>query len=124
VPGPIGHEQRSDYDITQRVDGKVILITGGSTGIGAETARLLAARGATVAIAARRKDKLDEVVSDIRRQGDAAVAYVLDATDKARMETVVAGVVEEFERLNVLINNAGLMSMGRWPRSIPTSGMR
>jgi NADP-dependent 3-hydroxy acid dehydrogenase YdfG len=99
VPGPIGHEQRSDYDITQGVDGKVILITGGSTGIGAETARLLAARGATVAIAARRKDKLDEVVSDTRRQGDAAAAYVLDVTDKARIETVVAGVVEEFGRL-------------------------
>jgi NADP-dependent 3-hydroxy acid dehydrogenase YdfG len=85
--------------MTQGVDGKVILITGGSTGIGAETARLLAARGATVAIAARRKDKLDEVVSDTRRQGDAAAAYVLDVTDKARIETVVAGVVEEFGRL-------------------------
>jgi NADP-dependent 3-hydroxy acid dehydrogenase YdfG len=99
VPGPIGHEQRSDYDITQAVDGKVIPIAGGSTGIGAETARLLAARGATVAIAARRKDKLDEVVSDIRRQGGAAAAYVLDVTDKARIETVVAGVGEEFGRL-------------------------
>jgi NADP-dependent 3-hydroxy acid dehydrogenase YdfG len=87
----------------------VILITGGRTGIGAESARLLPFRGATVAVAARRKDKLDDVVSDIRRQGDAAAAYVLDVTDKARMETVVAGVVEEFGRLDVLINNAGLM---------------
>jgi NADP-dependent 3-hydroxy acid dehydrogenase YdfG len=95
--------------MTQGIEGKVILITGGSTGIGAETARLLAARGATVAIAARRKDKLDEVVSDIRRQGGAAAAYVLDVTDKAQMETVVAAVVEEFGRLDVLINNAGLM---------------
>jgi NADP-dependent 3-hydroxy acid dehydrogenase YdfG len=95
--------------MTQGVDGKVILITGGSTGIGAETARLLAARGATVAIAARRKDKLDEVVSDIRRQGGAAAAYVLDVTDKAQVETVVAAAVGEFGRLDVLINNAGLM---------------
>jgi NADP-dependent 3-hydroxy acid dehydrogenase YdfG len=95
--------------MTQGIEGKVILITGGSTGIGAETARLLAARGATVAIAARRKDKLDGVVSDIKAQGGAAAAYVLDVTDKAQVETVVAAVVEEFGRLDVLINNAGLM---------------
>ena len=95
--------------MTQGIDGKVILITGGSTGIGAETARLLAGRGAIVAIAARRKDKLDEVVSDIKAQGGAAAAYVLDVTDKAQVETVVAAVVAEFGRLDVLINNAGLM---------------
>lgn len=95
--------------MTQGIEGKVILITGGSTGIGAETARLLAARGATVAIAARRKDKLDEVVSDIKAQGRAAAAYVLDVTDKVQVEAVVAAVVEEFGRLDVLINNAGLM---------------
>lgn len=95
--------------MTQGIEGKVILITGGSTGIGAETARLLAARGATVAIAARRKDKLDEVVSDIKAQGGAAAAYVLDVTDKVQVEAVVAAVVEEFGRLDVLINNAGLM---------------
>jgi NADP-dependent 3-hydroxy acid dehydrogenase YdfG len=95
--------------MTQGIEGKVILITGGSSGIGAETARLLAARGATVAIAARRKDKLDEVVSDIKAQGGAAAAYVLDVTDKVQVEAVVAAVVEEFGRLDVLINNAGLM---------------
>lgn len=95
--------------MTQGIEGKVILITGGSTGIGAETARLLAARGATVAIAARRKDKLDEVVHDIKAQGGAAAAYVLDVTDKVQVEAVVAAVVVEFGRIDVLINNAGLM---------------
>ncbi|TQI65363.1 hypothetical protein FHT98_5252 [Bosea sp. AK1] len=95
--------------MTQGIEGKVILITGGSTGIGAETARLLAARGATVAIAARRKDKLDEVVNDIKAHGGAAAAYVLNVTDKAQVEAVVADVVKEFGRIDVLINNAGLM---------------
>jgi NADP-dependent 3-hydroxy acid dehydrogenase YdfG len=95
--------------MTQGIEGKVILITGGSTGIGAETARLLAGRGAKVAIAARRKDKLDTVVAGIEAQGGIASAHVLDVTDKAQVEAVVAAVVAQHGRLDVLINNAGLM---------------
>lgn len=95
--------------MTQEIEGKVILITGGSTGIGAETARLLAKRGAKVAVAARRKDKLDEVVAEIEAQGGIASAYVLDVTDKAQVEAVVAAIVTDFGRLDVLVNNAGLM---------------
>ncbi|MDH4848004.1 SDR family oxidoreductase [Pseudomonas sp. BN605] len=91
------------------IENKVILITGGSTGLGAETARLLAQRGAKVAVAARRKSKLDEVVADITAQGGQARAYTLDVTDKAQVEAVVAAVVEDFGQLDVLINNAGLM---------------
>ena len=95
--------------MTQGIKGKVILITGGSTGIGAETARMLAARGATVAIAARRKEKLDEVVHDIETEGGTAKAYVLDVTDRAQFALVVRAIATEFGRLDVLINNAGLM---------------
>jgi len=64
------------------IKSKVVLITGGSTGIGAEVARLLASQGAKVAIAARRKDKLDEVVAAIEAAGGMAKAYSLDVTDK------------------------------------------
>ena len=96
--------------MTDGIANKVILITGGSTGIGAETARLLASRGAKVAIAARRKDKLDMVVAEIAAgSGGEARAYTLDVTDKAQVATVVADVVADFGRLDVLINNAGLM---------------
>ncbi|KQM99301.1 oxidoreductase [Sphingobium sp. Leaf26] len=95
--------------MTDGIGNKVILITGGSTGIGAETARLLASRGAKVAIAARRKDKLDTVVAEIAADGGEARAYTLDVTDKAQVATVVADVVADFGRLDVLINNAGLM---------------
>jgi NADP-dependent 3-hydroxy acid dehydrogenase YdfG len=95
--------------MTKGIEGKVVLITGGSTGIGAETARLLAERGAKVAIAARRKDKLDEVVVQIAENGGTARAYALDVTDKSAVQSVVAAIVADFGRLDVLINNAGLM---------------
>ena len=91
------------------IEGKVVLITGGSTGLGAETARLLAKRGARVAVAARRKDKLDEVVAGIAASGGTAKAYQLDVTDKRQVEAVVSDVVADFGGLDVLINNAGLM---------------
>lgn len=91
------------------INNKVVLITGGSTGIGAEVARLLASQGATVAIAARRKDKLDEVVATIEAAGGTARAYSLDVTDKRQVEAVVAATVADFGKLDVLINNAGLM---------------
>jgi NADP-dependent 3-hydroxy acid dehydrogenase YdfG len=91
------------------IDNKVVLITGGSTGIGAEVARLLASQGAKVAIAARRKDKLDQVVAAIEAAGGSARAYSLDVTDKKQVEAVVAATVADFGQLDVLINNAGLM---------------
>jgi NADP-dependent 3-hydroxy acid dehydrogenase YdfG len=95
--------------MTEGIEGKVVLITGGSTGLGAETARLLAARGAKVAIAARRKNKMDEVVAQIEASGGTAKAYEMDVTDKARVETVISDVVADFGRLDVLVNNAGIM---------------
>ena len=95
--------------MTKGIEGKVVLITGGSTGIGAETARLLAERGAKVAIAARRKDRLDEVVADIASNSGTARSYALDVTDKSAVQSVVAAIIADFGRLDVLINNAGLM---------------
>lgn len=91
------------------IEGKVILITGGNNGIGAEVARLLAMRGAKVAIAARRQSKTDEVVAEISGHGDIARGYQLDVTDKHQFASVVSEVVRDFGRLDVLINNAGLM---------------
>ncbi|MHC1478697.1 SDR family oxidoreductase [Frateuria aurantia] len=95
--------------MSQGIEGKVVLITGGSTGLGAETARVLAARGAKVAIAARRKQKLDDVVAAIEAKGGSARAYAMDVTDKHQVEAVAAAVVADFGRIDVLINNAGLM---------------
>ncbi len=95
--------------MNEGIKGKVVLITGGSTGLGAVTAQLLAERGAKVAVAARRKDKLDNVVAEIDAAGGIAKAYALDVTDKNQVEAVVANVITDFGKLDVLINNAGLM---------------
>lgn len=91
------------------IEGKVILITGGNTGIGAEVARLLAKRGAKIAVAARRQSKTDEVVTEINSAGDVARGYQLDVSDKHQFEAVVEKVISDFGQLDVLINNAGLM---------------
>lgn len=91
------------------IENKVILITGGNTGIGAEVARLLASRGAKVAIAARRQSKTEEVIEEITRGGGDVRGYLLDVTDKHQVESVVSAVIRDFGRLDVLINNAGLM---------------
>jgi NADP-dependent 3-hydroxy acid dehydrogenase YdfG len=95
--------------MSEGIKGKVVLITGGSTGLGAETARHLAASGARVAVAARRKDKLDEVVDAISKAGGEARAYQLDVVDKKQVKSVVDTVIGDFGRLDVLINNAGIM---------------
>jgi NADP-dependent 3-hydroxy acid dehydrogenase YdfG len=95
--------------VSEAIDGKVVLITGGGTGLGAETARHLASKGAILAIAARRRNKLDEVVAQITGAGGRAGAYLLDVSDKKQFKGVVDVVIADFGRLDVLINNAGLM---------------
>ncbi|MEV0385487.1 SDR family NAD(P)-dependent oxidoreductase [Nonomuraea sp. NPDC050643] len=95
------------YD--QPLDGAVALVTGASSGIGAATARRLAREGAAVALAARRRDRLDQVVSDIAKLGGAAVALEADITDPARADAMVQDTLDRFGRLDILVNNAGIM---------------
>jgi NADP-dependent 3-hydroxy acid dehydrogenase YdfG len=95
--------------MSEGIQGKVVLITGGGGGIGAETARHLASRGALVAVAARRRGKLDDVVAEVRDAGGRARAYQLDVVSKDQVNGVVGAVVADFGRLDVLINSAGLM---------------
>ncbi len=95
--------------MTTNIEGKVVLITGGGTGLGAETAQMLASKGAKVAIAARRRGKLDEVAARISSSGGNAKGYELDVANKDQFKSVVDAVASDFGRLDVLINNAGLM---------------
>ncbi|MEU9918596.1 SDR family NAD(P)-dependent oxidoreductase [Streptomyces sp. NPDC051001] len=90
----------------------VALVTGASSGIGAATARQLAEHGASVALVARRKDRLDELAAEIEKAGGTALVVEADITDRNQAEAAVEQTVEHFGRLDTLVNNAGLMLLG------------
>jgi len=92
--------------------GTVALVTGASSGIGAATASVLAARGAAVALAARRKDRLDALAADIRERGGTALVLECDVTDQEQAADAVTRAVADLGRLDTLINNAGVMLLG------------
>jgi NADP-dependent 3-hydroxy acid dehydrogenase YdfG len=98
--------------MTSRLTGTVALVTGASSGIGAATARRLAEHGASVALVARRKDRLEALAAEIEEAGGTALAVGADITDHAQAEGAVQQVVERFGRLDILVNNAGLMLLG------------
>lgn len=85
------------------------LVTGASSGIGAATARALAAQGAAVALLARRADRLAELEAEIESAGGTALVVPADVTDAEQVASAVRRVVGEFGRLDILVNNAGLM---------------
>ena len=94
------------------LDGTVALVTGASSGIGAATAAALAAQGAAVALAARRRDRLESLAAGIKSQGGTAVVLECDITDEQQALDAVQRTVAELGRLDTLINNAGVMLLG------------
>ena len=85
----------------------VAIITGASSGIGAALGRLLASKGATVVLAARRVDKLHDLVQQITADGGTAVAHPCDVTVKAEAEHLIHQTVDDLKRIDILVNNAG-----------------
>jgi NAD(P)-dependent dehydrogenase (short-subunit alcohol dehydrogenase family) len=100
-------------DSTRRLEGTVAVVTGASSGIGAATAQLLARLGSSVVLAARRPDRLDEIVSAITADGGTAIAQVADTTNADDLQAVVDRAVNEFGHLNFAVNSAG--TPGRAP---------
>jgi len=89
-----------------------VLITGASSGIGEATARRLAAAGAKVVVVARRKERLDALVQDIEKNAGEALAIEADVTERDKAPDIIKQAVDKFGRLDVLINNAGVMLNG------------
>jgi NADP-dependent 3-hydroxy acid dehydrogenase YdfG len=98
--------------MTISLAGKVIAITGASSGIGEATARLLAERGATVAIGARRMERLELLAGELRAHGTGVLVDTTDVTRREDVERLVGRTVDEFGRLDVLVSNAGISKIG------------
>jgi clavulanate-9-aldehyde reducatase len=94
------------------LSGKAVAITGASSGIGEATALTLAKAGASVALGARRKDRIDELAARIEDEGGTAVALEVDVSDEAAARGFVEAAHERFGRLDTLVNNAGVMLLG------------
>ncbi|KAA8746629.1 SDR family oxidoreductase [Pseudomonas koreensis] len=93
------------------IHNKVVLITGASSGIGEAAARLIASKGAHVVLGARRTERLDQLVSEIRAEGGSAKARALDVTDLQSMQAFVTFAKAQHGKIDVIINNAGVMPL-------------
>ena len=113
------------------LDGKVVAITGASSGIGEATALALAEEGAAVALAARRMDRISDLAERILAAGGNAKPFETDVTDEAQAGEFIAGAKEHLGGLDVLVNNAGVMLLGpvagadtaEWRRMVEVNGL-
>ncbi|MCD5977755.1 SDR family oxidoreductase [Pseudomonas quasicaspiana] len=97
--------------MSNNIEGKVVVITGASSGLGEATARHLGGLGAKVVLGARRKANLDTLVSEVTAAGGSAVAYQTDVTRKEDVDALIKGALDTYGRVDVLINNAGAMAI-------------
>ncbi|QDV69950.1 putative oxidoreductase [Rosistilla carotiformis] len=97
--------------MSENIKGKVVVITGASSGLGEATARLLSAEGATVVLAARRADRIKGLADELEARGGKALAVVTDVTDRQQMKALVDKAVATYGQIDVLINNAGVMPL-------------
>ncbi|MEX1222356.1 MAG: SDR family oxidoreductase [Idiomarina sp.] len=93
------------------VKGKVVIITGASSGLGEATAKMLAAKGAKLVLGARREERLKKLVDDIKQSGGEAIYKTVDVTKRDQVEALAKAARDEFGRIDVLVNNAGLMPL-------------
>ena len=95
--------------MTQGIKNKIVVVTGASSGLGEATARLLSAQGATVVLGARRADRLQSLAKDLESRGGKALALTTDVTRREQVKALVDSAVQTYGRIDVMINNAGLM---------------
>jgi NADP-dependent 3-hydroxy acid dehydrogenase YdfG len=97
--------------MNEHIKGKVIVITGASSGLGEATARSLAEQGAKVVLGARRTDKLKKITDEINKAGGDAIYFEVDTTDLPQVKALVDGAVQHYGHIDVMLNNAGVMPL-------------
>jgi NADP-dependent 3-hydroxy acid dehydrogenase YdfG len=97
--------------MTNNIAAKVVVITGASSGLGEATARLLSSEGATVVLAARRADRIEALADELGGQGGKVLAVTTDVTDRQQVKELVDKAVAAYGRIDVMLNNAGLMPL-------------
>ena len=97
--------------MSSNIQDKVVVITGASSGLGEATVRHLAKQGAKVVLGARRTEKLESIASDIRADGGQAEFVTMDVTNPSDVQALVDKAIASYDRMDVIINNAGLMSI-------------
>ena len=97
--------------MNENISGKVVVITGASSGLGEATARLLAKQGALVVLGARRADRIDALAHELTAAGGKALSVATDVRDREQVKRLVDTAVKSFGRIDVMLNNAGVMPL-------------
>src|SRR4030095_2010940 len=95
--------------MSNSIEGKVVVITGASSGLGEAAARLLSAQGAIVVLGARRADRIQSIANELSANGGRALAITTDVTNPDQVKKLVDTAVQTYRRIDVMLNNAGLM---------------
>lgn len=93
------------------IQDKVVIITGASSGIGEATAKELASKGAKLVLAARREDRLQKLLEEIQNNGGRAIYKVTDVASHEQMEELADYALKQFGKIDVIVNNAGVMPL-------------
>ena len=101
-----------------RLNGKVAVVTGASSGIGEATVRALVGEGAAVVAGARRRERLEELVESVSHNGEKAIAVECDVTHEQQAHDLVGRAIEEFGTIDILVNNAGVMLLSTVGKSL------
>src|SRR5574337_1421481 len=96
--------------MSNNIAGKVVVITGASSGLGEAAARLLCAEGASVVLGARRIDRIESLAQELSGKGGKALAVATDVTSREQVKKLVDAAVQAYGRIDVILNNAGVMS--------------